>query len=201
MKGDTLSDNELIAKFMGLPLTKQEVKFTGGFQTVPFLAWRYDTSWDWLMPVMEKISRIPTKETNEKLSEFCYTSLATLDIKDTHWGCRRIYQMVQPTIEIMKNETNLGWIRIGDDIVRYFQIESVDIKCRWLRTCRGTYLIPSNQRDRIMRELQLELSIFKQSFPFRIKKKKSLSRKIRIESREKPRNISPSPASQKINLT
>lgn len=53
-----MSDKELIAEFMGLPLTKKEVKFTGGFKAVPFQTWRYDTSWDWLMPVVEKITRL-----------------------------------------------------------------------------------------------------------------------------------------------
>lgn len=50
-----MSDNELIAEFMGLPLTKDVPAFTGGFKTVPFWDWKYDTSWDWLMPVVEKI--------------------------------------------------------------------------------------------------------------------------------------------------
>lgn len=50
-----LSDNEIIAQFLGLPLTKEEPKFTGGFKTVPSIRWRYDRSWDWLMPVVEII--------------------------------------------------------------------------------------------------------------------------------------------------
>jgi hypothetical protein len=52
------TDNELIAEFMGLPLTKDEVKFTGGTQKVPFQKWKYDASWDWLMPVVEKIETL-----------------------------------------------------------------------------------------------------------------------------------------------
>jgi len=54
-----MTDNELIAEFMGLPLTKQEPEFSEGrkLKTVPLMQWKYDTSWDWLMPVVEKISR------------------------------------------------------------------------------------------------------------------------------------------------
>lgn len=55
------TDNELIAAFMGLPLTKEELLFEPGrrTRTVPFTNWKYDTSWDWLMPVVEKINNLP----------------------------------------------------------------------------------------------------------------------------------------------
>lgn len=49
------TDNELIAEFMGLPLTKTEIAFTSGLREVPFQNWQYNTSWDWLMPVVHKI--------------------------------------------------------------------------------------------------------------------------------------------------
>lgn len=51
-----LTGNELIAEFMGLPLTKQEMEFSGDrkMKTVPFMTWRYDTSWDWLMDACKK---------------------------------------------------------------------------------------------------------------------------------------------------
>jgi len=55
------TDNELIAEFMGLPLTKREVKFTGGTKEVPFQNWKYNQSWDWLMPVVEKIETLYDK--------------------------------------------------------------------------------------------------------------------------------------------
>lgn len=55
-----MTDNELIAEFMGLPLTKQEMEFSGGrkFKTVPFQRWKYHQSWEWLMPVVIKINLI-----------------------------------------------------------------------------------------------------------------------------------------------
>jgi predicted TIM-barrel fold metal-dependent hydrolase len=54
------TNNELIAEFMGLPLTKQELEFSGDrkFKTVPFQKWKYHESWDWLMPVVEKIESL-----------------------------------------------------------------------------------------------------------------------------------------------
>lgn len=53
-----MTDNELIAEFMGLPLTKKVVAFTGGMRTEPFQRWKYHESWDWLMPVLEKIQAL-----------------------------------------------------------------------------------------------------------------------------------------------
>lgn len=44
---------------MGLPLTKELPEFaTGKWKTVSFQSWKYDTSWDWLMPVVEKIEEL-----------------------------------------------------------------------------------------------------------------------------------------------
>jgi len=54
-----LTDNELIAKFMGLPLTKEMPEFgTGNWKEVPSQKWKYHESWDWLMDVVEKIERL-----------------------------------------------------------------------------------------------------------------------------------------------
>jgi hypothetical protein len=54
----TKTDNEIIAEFMGLPLTKSLPSFgSGEWVDVPFQNWKYDTSWDWLMPVVEKIEK------------------------------------------------------------------------------------------------------------------------------------------------
>jgi hypothetical protein len=52
-----MSDNELIAEFMGFPLTKKSRTFsgTGHDIEIPFMRWKYHESWDWLMPVVEKI--------------------------------------------------------------------------------------------------------------------------------------------------
>lgn len=49
------TDNELIASFMGLPLTKDVKNFgNSDWHKEPFQKWRYNTSWDWLMPVVQK---------------------------------------------------------------------------------------------------------------------------------------------------
>jgi hypothetical protein len=48
------TDNEVLAEFMGLPLTKEEPMFTGGFKTVPFMRWKYNSDWNELMDVWHK---------------------------------------------------------------------------------------------------------------------------------------------------
>ena len=55
------TDNELIAEFMGLPLTKMQPEFSEGrkLKEVPFMNWKYHISWDWLMPVIEKCYQHP----------------------------------------------------------------------------------------------------------------------------------------------
>lgn len=55
------TDNELIAEFMGFPAEYQDLKFTGGYETKKRKV-KYDTSWDWLMPVVEKITNIYCKD-------------------------------------------------------------------------------------------------------------------------------------------
>lgn len=61
------NENELIAEFMGLPLTIQEPEFSGDrkLKTVPFQRWRYDTSWDWLMPVWNKFASLQFEENRQ----------------------------------------------------------------------------------------------------------------------------------------
>jgi len=50
---ETKTDNELIAEFMQLPpLTEEEIGMNWNHSKCP-----YDTSWDWLMPVVEKIDK------------------------------------------------------------------------------------------------------------------------------------------------
>lgn len=58
---DNLSDNELIAEFMGMPHEKDPfVKSNEKYWHYKELgvmseSLQFDTSWDWLMPVVEKI--------------------------------------------------------------------------------------------------------------------------------------------------
>jgi hypothetical protein len=51
-----LTDNEVLEVFMGLPLTKEVPKFSGGFETVPFRALKYHMLWEELMPVWYKFN-------------------------------------------------------------------------------------------------------------------------------------------------
>lgn len=65
------TDNELIAEFMGM--VKEQWRLTrfhkkqwywcyekGGYGLAPHML-KYDTSWDWLMPVVERIESIATE--------------------------------------------------------------------------------------------------------------------------------------------
>jgi hypothetical protein len=50
------------------------------------------------------------------------------------------------------------WIRIGENMVRNSQIESVDNYLRWVRTTSGrVHFVPINQKNRVMKELGLLL--------------------------------------------
>src|SRR5688500_16214641 len=57
----TLEGNKLIAKFMGQPTTAEQVNFSADRTAISRTVdrhFKYHSSWDWLMPVVEKISRI-----------------------------------------------------------------------------------------------------------------------------------------------
>ena len=58
--GASLTDNELIAQFMGLPLTKKSLSFvnTGHDIEIPFMRWKYHEEWNWLMDVVIKCHEI-----------------------------------------------------------------------------------------------------------------------------------------------
>jgi hypothetical protein len=57
------SDNELIAEFMGMEHCKNadciaanNLHWNTGHEFIPRASLKYDKSWDWLMPVVEKIA-------------------------------------------------------------------------------------------------------------------------------------------------
>lgn len=62
--GVTLTDNEIIAQFMGLPLTKKSKSFVSTRHDIeiPFMRWRYDKEWNWLIDVVEKIESNPIND-------------------------------------------------------------------------------------------------------------------------------------------
>ena len=66
-----MSNNKLIAEFMGVPCDKDLYTplcpHTGETLFILMSQMKYDTSWDWLMPVVEKIEDIECKETSTDL--------------------------------------------------------------------------------------------------------------------------------------
>ena len=103
-------NNKLIAEFMELPLVPCNIgtengAVTEGYQhpkvDVPCTAYglQYHSSWDWLMPVVKKISRKIDKPLDEVVS------LLTEVGSDNIWGVKSLHNAV---VEFIKeyNEKN-----------------------------------------------------------------------------------------------
>jgi hypothetical protein len=58
MATDTMTDNELIAEFMGQRVTPVGLRREVMQKSYYANELKYDTSWDWLMPVVEKIESL-----------------------------------------------------------------------------------------------------------------------------------------------
>lgn len=79
------SDNDgMINIFMGLPDEVKRVKLTGGTEMVKYRPMKYSSSWEALMPVVEKIYKLYSEAfpTNEKFIEMI---MAHEDPIDRHY--------------------------------------------------------------------------------------------------------------------
>jgi hypothetical protein len=101
MNGD---NNKLIAEFMGMNIHHNDksimVRNTSqGNEVLPIDALQYDSSWDWLMPVVQKIGdeyyNTPFDETYSKLTEQ-YENIWTLE--DTY----------NAVVEFIKEQNEIG---------------------------------------------------------------------------------------------
>lgn len=62
MNTEISEGNKLIAEFIGFPTTKKEIGFAGGREErIVNRTLLYHSSWDWLMPVVEKIESFDCK--------------------------------------------------------------------------------------------------------------------------------------------
>lgn len=100
------TDNELIAEFMGMTRNRMGLS-TGNFMKGKMGLW-FHTSWDWLMPVVEKIGKLYEEAfpPNEKFIEMI---LAHEDPIDKHYIdvistsiCTPINEVYEEVIKFIK---------------------------------------------------------------------------------------------------
>ena len=71
-----MNDNKLIAEFMGYKVGER--RRGGGY--MPENEMKYDTSWDWLMPVIQKCYKVENEEGFDSIVD----AVSTLDIDGTY---------------------------------------------------------------------------------------------------------------------
>ena len=71
-----MKDNKLIAEFMGMELGDDKTMYYDDAENLhpptPINELKFHSSWDWLMPVIEKIGTHTLSSTIEMLSEYYY---------------------------------------------------------------------------------------------------------------------------------
>ena len=88
----TEQKNRLIAEFMGFELQDNpNERWFGQFFTTPTKSWsgrieilHFDTSWDWLMPVVSKIDKTYTDEVLLLCKVNLFNAIHKCNIKDTY---------------------------------------------------------------------------------------------------------------------
>ena len=76
MKDNKAEKNEIIAEFMGMELGDDKTMYYDDAENLhpptPINELKFHSSWDWLMPVIEKIGTHTLSYTIEMLSEYYY---------------------------------------------------------------------------------------------------------------------------------
>jgi hypothetical protein len=85
------TDNELIAEFMGLKVTDYPIQYSDRVEHHYYMDGDdreidldYDTSWDWLMPVVEKIKKCGYDDRGFELLKTIDHYLVMVQIADVH---------------------------------------------------------------------------------------------------------------------
>ena len=95
------ASNKLIAEFMGCTHPFNEVTdatlYNVSHGTFELSELRYDESWDWLMPVVMKISRKTDKPLDEVVSRLTEVG------SDNIWDVKSLHNAV---VEFIKNQNN-----------------------------------------------------------------------------------------------
>jgi hypothetical protein len=103
-----MTDNELIAEFMGINFNSKEA-YERWAPPICKKYGRYDTSWDWLIPVVEKIHFVAPVEVreinNESLSIFEFGSIC-IPIEDVYNAVVEFIKWHNSTKERPPNQTD-----------------------------------------------------------------------------------------------
>ena len=110
-----MKDNKLIAEFMGIE--NDNAKMRGHLYECPVTAeyvsdLEYHTSWDWLMPVVQKC--FDTQEPTEGQHYFINESLLTMDIEVVY---DRVVEFIKAHKKYPFNEGDDYWVVEDGDLV------------------------------------------------------------------------------------
>jgi len=95
---NTIEGNNDIAKFMGFELTRYGYWMSEKTPTGSIAGWykpnemKYHSSWDWLMPVVEKINRWHINNLCEKMDFYLFQQSITSSIDMVWDGCVQFIQ-------------------------------------------------------------------------------------------------------------
>ena len=98
-----MNNNKLIAEFMGLVVSDRD-NYTSELHTNVDADLKYHTSWDWLMPVVQKC--FDTQEPTEGQHYFINESLLTMDIEVV---CDRVVEFIKAHKKYPFNEGDDYW--------------------------------------------------------------------------------------------
>ena len=114
-----MKENELIAEFMGLPKQGNTYEEPYSGEYVEAIELSYDESWDWLMPVVEKINTMKDYKYSVSIN-YHYTTITDNQVTeiimdedtdtDTRSGC---YNAVVKFIKQYNTEQLQEWARVN----------------------------------------------------------------------------------------
>tara|TARA_B100000780_G_scaffold59416_1_gene37974 strand:- start:901 stop:1209 length:309 start_codon:yes stop_codon:yes gene_type:complete len=102
MKDNKMKDNKLIAEFMGLEFDNGLYCYTTAMDDYKTDTLYFDSSWDWLMPVVSKIGNIKNYGINGTLD---WLSESEFNIEQERDGLYTIEDVFLSVVEFVKRTT------------------------------------------------------------------------------------------------